>query len=97
MLPRYVNGTVSVYWSILGSSIDPQYCESLSPEQLKAIYDRIQDLVMAALPQAPVDADGAIVWLEADSGKIHIIDGIEAGNLDELRDEIPAFQDVEAS
>lgn len=97
MLPRYVNGTVSVYWSIPGSSIDPQYCESLSPAQLKAIYDRIQDLVMAALPQTPVAADGAIVWLEADSGKIQIIDGIKAGNLNELRDELPAFQEVEAS
>lgn len=89
MLPRYVNGTISVYWSVLGTSIDPHGFDSPSPEQLTAIYDRIQDLIMGAFPQSPRDVDGASVWLEGDADNIQIIDGIEAGNLYDLRHEIP--------
>lgn len=95
------SGTIRVGWAIRDRDLGPQSEGDPTPAEMRAIYDRIEDLVTQAFrrrvtiwidgeDEPPVD-----VFLEADGHEIEIDEGGGSGTISDLRDALGEDADDE--
>lgn len=97
-------GTIKVGWTIRDRDLGPQSEGEPTPAEMRAIYDRIEELVCAAFHQRVTvwidgeDKPGVDVFLEAPymgDCDIEIDDGPVNGTLSDLRNELEDSDDEE--
>ena len=85
------SGTIKVGWTIRDRDLGPQSEGEPTPAEMRAIYDRIEELVTQAFHQRVTiwidgeDKPPVDVFLEADSNEIEIDEGADNGMLSDLR------------
>ena len=85
------SGTIKVGWTIRDRDLGPQSEGEPTPAEMRAIYDRIEELVTSAFSQRVTiwidgeDKPSADVYLEADGNEIEIDEGADNGMLSDLR------------
>ena len=88
------SGTIKVGWTIRDRDLGPQSEGEPTAAEMRAIYDRIEDLVTQAFHQRVTiwidgeDKPPVDVFLEADSNEIEIDEGADNGMLSDLRNEL---------
>jgi hypothetical protein len=95
------SGTIKVGWTIRDRDLGPQSDGEPTPAEMRAIYDRIEDLVTQAFHQRVTiwidgeDKPSVDVFLEADSNEIEIDEGADIGMLSDLRNALEDGSDRE--
>ena len=88
------SGTIKVGWTIRDRDLGPQSDGGPTPAEMRAIYDRIEELVTSAFHQRVTiwidgEDDPAVdLYLEADGNEIEIDEGADIGMLSDLRNSL---------
>jgi len=86
------SGTIKVGWTIRDRDLGPQSEGEPTPTEMRAIYDRIEELVTTAFHQRVTiwidgeDKPPVDVFLEAYGNEIEIDEGADNGMLSDLRE-----------
>lgn len=95
------SGTIKVGWTIRDRDLGPQSDGEPTPAEMRAIYDRIEELVTTAFHQRVTiwidgeDKPAVDVFLEADGNEIEIDEGADNGMLSDLRNSLEDGSDRE--
>ena len=94
MSDKHWSGTIKVGWKIRDRDLGPQSEGEPTPAEMRAIYDRIEELVTSAFHQRVMvwidgeDKPAVDVFLEADGNEIEIDEGADNGMLSDLRNSL---------